>query len=243
MGVFGMLLLGIFVTIVTAILVTLAVALPIGIAVLMVGGSTFAPTLVFSFLFTMGKSDSLIISIIIFAVSFYVLEKLIAYKKVETAIMFHVAAVAAVIAAFAIKTALSFVSVHVPALILLIIMIGVMIFTLSPIFLSDHQHRKTRYPTLTRIIASVLYGSAISGLVGSLALVFDINLPDYFTAIAYVLWVLSGIAAYILDMKLAENEEIIRIIRELPVRKILKKYYDRYAKYVLNRVAKFVETK
>lgn len=238
MGGLGMILGIIPLLIIAAIMVAFVVAIFIGIAALIVGGSTAAPALVFALLFTVGKSESLIVSILIFAVSYYVIEKMIQYRNVKNAIMVHLAVAASSIATYSVKMAITFLFKRSPALILLILLFGIMTFMLCSLLANDEQKNKKGYPVITRAFSSVLYGSAFISLLGSIIVICEINVPGFFTVILYVLWVLSGIAAYILDMKLSENEEIIRVIKELPVRKILKKYYDRYAKYILNRVAR-----
>lgn len=238
----GSIVFAIGVMIIMAIVTAFVVAIFIGIAALIVGGSTAAPALVFALLFTMGKSENLIISILIFAVSYYAIKKLIQYKKVENAIMVHLAVIASTLSTYSVKMAISFVFDRTPAWILLILIVGVMVFMISPVMTSDRQNKKEGYPIITRIVASILYGSAFISLLGALVIVFEINIPGYFTIILYVLWGLCSAAAYILDIKLSENEDFIKTIKELPIRKVLKEYYDKVAKVILNRIGKYMNT-
>lgn len=236
-----MILLGILVIIATAVITSvLMVAVYGGIIALMVGGSTVAPALMFALLFTMGKSSSLIISILIFAISYYVAKKLIQYKKVKIAMMANLAVTTSAISAYAVKIVCSFFSIKIPALILLVIMIGVMIFTLSPIIVSDEE--KKGYPISTRIIASILYGSAINAFIAAFALILNIKSSGLPAILSYALWAIFSVVAYFVDMKLEENDDFINKIRELPILKAIKGKFDKVIEYMLNKLKKWTAT-
>ena len=232
----GSIILAIGVVIVSAIMVAIFIAVFLGIAALIVGGSTVAPAFVFALLFTMGKSEHLIISVLIFIVSFYLIKKLIQYKKVENAIMVHLAVVASTISTYSVKMVLSFLFDRTPALILLVLMVGVMLFMLSPVLSSDQQKGKNGYPIITRVLASFLYGSSASTLLGSVVIVFGLKASGVITVICYILWAITSVLTYILDIKMYENKDYLKNIDEIPINKTVKAYYDKLMKYILNKL-------
>lgn len=237
MGGFGSILAAIGIAVIFVILVALVVAVFIGIAVLIVGGSTFAPAFVFALLFTLGKSDRLIISILIFAVSFYVIKKLIQYRKVELAIIAHLAVVASTISTYSIRMAISFLFGHAPAWILFVLMFGTMFFMLTPIIVSDKQEGKEGLPIITRVIASVLYGSAFNTLLGSLVTIFEINVPDSSALVSMIMWAVFSVIAYVLDIKLA-GKDLLKNAKENSIYKVLSTNLEKYAEYILKKFSK-----
>ena len=241
MSLLVMLLIGLLAVAATVITSILMVVVYAGIIALMVGGSTVAPALTFALLFTMGKSSNLIVSILIFAISFYAAKKLMQYRKVKIAMMANLAVTASAISAYAVQIVCSFFSVKIPALISLAIMIGIMIFTLNPVILTDEEEKKG-YPISTRIIASILHGSAINTFFAAFALILNIKSSGLPAILSYALWAIFSVVAYFVDMKLEENDDFMNRIRELPILKAIKGKFDKVIEYMLNKLKKWTAT-
>lgn len=182
----------------------LLAAFYVGLFVLIIRGATTAPAALFAFLFAFGGNfENGIVKIIIFVVCFIVMKALMQYKKVRCAVAAQVAIIASIIGVGAVQSFVpTFFGVNVPEIVWIVATFIIAVVLFLPVVVLNDRDNNHGNQFLLRIVASILYGSALTAVIGVIVGPFISTVPSWLNP---VLTIANTVIAFVLDTVFTMN--------------------------------------